>query len=412
MNEELEHEIRAFLVQHRAEQFRLLGDLVGMPSENPPGDCAKHALAVADRLKKMGLAAEKHPVPQHLCRERGMEGIVNLVIRHEYGPGPVVALQAHLDTAPAGPGWATDPFEATVKNGVMYGRGVAESKASAVAYLSAMMALRSLALPLAGTLEVHLTYDRETGGYLGVPWLLQQGIVNPDYAICAGGSYGIVTTHNGILYLEVKVRGRRGHPALPETGPDVADAANRVISALYALRRRYAKTKPKVRGVAGPTISIESINGGRQPSGGAEEIVINVARGIMPDEDPAEIEKQISADIGNTVMAMNGIVCRIRRAGLVEPLAPIAGTEKLIRMLSKTGNRIMGERVISEGQAYYTDARHYVAVGIPAVCYGAGPKSIAESMAYRANENIALDDLRKATEVIAVALGEFMSPAT
>ena len=85
-------------------------------------------------------------------------------------------------------------------------------------YAFAMLALREQAAQLAGTLELHVTYDEETGGFVGPKWLLDEGISKPDYAICAGFCHSIVTAHNGCLHLEVETTGRSAHAADPASG--------------------------------------------------------------------------------------------------------------------------------------------------------------------------------------------------
>ena len=69
----------------------------------------------------------------------------------------------------------------------------------------------------------------------------------------------------------------------------------------------------------------------------------------------------------------------------------------------------MGEAVEAAGVPLYTDARHYAAAGIPVVLYGAGPRSIEEANAHRADERLPLDDLHKATEVISLTLFDLLS---
>jgi acetylornithine deacetylase/succinyl-diaminopimelate desuccinylase-like protein len=59
----------------------------------------------------------------------------------------------------------------------------------------------------------------------------------------------------------------------------------------------------------------------------------------------------------------------------------------------------------------YTDARHYAAAGVPVVLYGAGPRSIEEANAHRADERLPLDDLRKAPEVVARTLASLLGMA-
>ena len=61
-----------------------------------------------------------------------------------------------------------------------------------------------------------------------------------------------------------------------------------------------------------------------------------------------------------------------------------------------------------QGVPLYTDARHYSAAGIPTVLYGAGPRSMLEANAHRADERVKLDDVFKATEVMAGALADLL----
>src|SRR5438045_5570044 len=152
-------EIRRFLESERPRQLAFLAELVKTPSDNPPGDCAAHAEMAARLLEGLGLAVERHPVPETVARENGMISATNLVVRQRFGDGPVIALNAHGDVVPPGEGWAHDPYGAEIVDGWMYGRGVAVSKSDFVTYTWALLALKALDRPLAGTVELHFTYD-------------------------------------------------------------------------------------------------------------------------------------------------------------------------------------------------------------------------------------------------------------
>lgn len=103
--------------------------------------------------------------------------------------------------------------------------------------------------------------------------------------------------------------------------------------------------------------------------------------------------------------------CEVRRILLAEPLAPVAGHERLASPLVKYGTQVMGEPIRPHGLPLYTDARHYAKAGIPTVLYGAGPHSVLEAHAHGANEHLRLSDLRKATEVVALVLLELLRGA-
>ncbi len=109
-----------------------------MPSDNPPGDCAPHAARAQELLEQLGLAVEAHPVPPAVVEAAGMKSATNLIVRHRFGDGPVIALNAHGDVVPPGLGWRHDPYGAVVEDSphgpVMYGRGVAVSKSDFATY--------------------------------------------------------------------------------------------------------------------------------------------------------------------------------------------------------------------------------------------------------------------------------------
>jgi len=76
-------------------------------------------------------------------------------------------------------------------------------------------------------------------------------------------------------------------------------------------------------------------------------------------------------------------------------IVELAGDE-LVAALQKHGERVFGEPIPAIGVPLYTDARLYGEAGIPVVLYGAGPRTVPESNAKRADENLLLEDLRKA----------------
>ena len=120
--------IHDFVTAEQGNMAGMLAELVKVPSDNPPGDCAPHAKRAAQLLEKLGFTVEQHPVPAELVQANGMITCTNLIVRKKFGDGPVVAMNAHGDVVPPGEGWSVDPFAAVVKDGVMYGRGVAVSK--------------------------------------------------------------------------------------------------------------------------------------------------------------------------------------------------------------------------------------------------------------------------------------------
>ncbi len=409
MSDAAEARIRAFLADARPRAEAFLRELVKVPSDNPPGDCAPHAARAAALLEAMGFTVERHVVPEAAVKSVGMATATNLVVRHRFGPGPVIALNAHGDVVPPGEGWTQDPYGGAIVDGWMVGRGAAVSKSDFSTYAFALLALKECGATLGGTVELHLTYDEESGGEIGPAWLIAQGISRPDYAICAGFSYAVIEAHNGCLHLEVEVTGRSAHAAKPWTGVDALEAATGILSALYAWRRSLASRVSAVAGIGAPQMTVGLIAGGINTNVVPDRIAFRLDRRMVPEETPAEVEAELRAVVEGAARAYPAAKVAPRRILLAAPLKPLAGSEKLTAALTKRASAVFGEAIGASGVPLYTDARHYAEAGVPVVLYGAGPRSIEEANAHRADERVPLADLHRATEAVALALKDLLS---
>ena len=405
--------VHAFLVARRHDEVRFLAELVKVPSDNPPGDCAPHAARAATLLEALGFVVERHGVPHDLVAANGMVSCTNLVVRVRFGTGngPVIALNAHGDVVAPGTGWTSDPYGAEVRDGFMYGRGAAVSKSDFATYAFALLALQDAATQGAafdGTVELHFTYDEEVGGAIGPAWLLQQKISVPDYAISAGFSWGITTAHNGCLHLQVDVVGKSGHAAEPEKGIDALEAAAGMLADLYALRKTYTSIRSKIAGIGSPTLVVGLIKGGINTNVVPDHVSLRIDRRIIPEENPAEVEATLTRRLHEFAAKWPGIRVSVTRVLLAVPFVPIPGQEKLVAALSRHAKDVLGEEIHVHGVPIYTDARLYTTAGVPAVLYGAGPRTLVEANGHRADEKLALDDLYRATEMVALAVADLL----
>ena len=309
---------------------------------------------------------------------------------------------------PPGQGWTHDPYGAVEQGGAIYGRGAAVSKSDFSTYAFAMLALKDNPAGLKGTVELHLTYDEETGGFVGPKWLLDEKITRPDYAISAGFSYAVVTAHNGVLHLEVTVKGRQAHAAMPESGADALEAATGVLAALYKERKRLAKRKSKSPGIGSAKLTVGLISGGFATNVVPDVVTMRLDRRLIPEENGLKVEKDLMALIKRAAKG-KGISVDIRRIILAEPLKPVAGVEKLVEPIRRHAKRELKVTIPVKGVPLYTDARHYSTAGIPTVLYGAGPRSILEANAHAANEHVKLSDLKAATKIVEATLRDMLS---
>ena len=419
MDENLQSKIRENLVARRSGQFRLLADLIKTPSETlsaagagAGADMAAISELTLKALKDLEFGIECHPLPDDAPGV--LAGVTNLVVRHEFAAGPVVALVAHGDTVAAGDGWTVDPFGAEIRDGVLYGLGVL-TKADFTVYAHALAALRDARPDLSGTVELHFTFDGEAEGEWGPKWLLDKSIVNPDYALGSGSAYAIGTSSTGDLQLRVEFEPLAGSAKTGNERADPMQAASRVLDALYKVRDTYADIPSDIPGIGSPALVIGQIEGGERPDAAPGRVALTLDRRLIPDEDPVAVERELTGLIAAAANQIGGVLCRIDRLKLFRPMTPGPGTDTLASVLERQASAATGAAVAVYGVPQATDPRHYAAVGIPSMLYGAGPPEGADGSPGAhpggPDERLMLDDLRKATEAVALTLGEFMTPA-
>lgn len=404
-------QIHSYVETHREQAVELLSELIRFPSDNPPGDCQPHANRTAELLEKIGFNVERHPVPKEAVEQAGMVSATNLIIRQRFGPGPTVVLNAHGDIVIPGEGWTFDPYGAQIKDGWIYGRAAAASKSDFATYTYALLALKELKERISGTVELHFTYDEEVGGEIGPKRLLAEGITAPDYAICAGFTYEIINAHNGCLHLEIEVNGKSSHAARPHLGHDAMQAANEILTKLFAQRDLLSKIVSNVPGITHPTLVVGLIKGGVNTNVLPDRITFRIDRRLVPEEQGRQVTQDLVKLVNEAVKSLPGITCEARTIMLAEPLIPLPGQERIIASIKRNAERVLGEPIPAVGAPIYTDARHYCAAGVPTVVYGAGPRLITDANVHGPNERLKLADLPFATEIVASTCYDLLNKA-
>ncbi|MBN9412182.1 MAG: M20/M25/M40 family metallo-hydrolase [Burkholderiales bacterium] len=399
----------AWIDAHFDDEVAFLQQLVRVPTDTPPGNNAPHAERTAELLAGFGWQAEKFPVPADEVRAYGLESITNLIVRRRFGEGGLtIALNAHGDVVPPGEGWTHDPYGGEIEEGRMYGRATAVSKSDFATFSFALRALEALGAPIKGAVELHFTYDEEFGGEMGPGWLLKNGHTKPDLMIAAGFSYEVVTAHNGCLQMEVTVHGKMAHAAIPSTGVDALQGAVHILSALYRLNDGYRAITSQVPGITHPYLNVGRIEGGTNTNVVPGKVVFKLDRRMIPEENPAEVEAAIRATIAEAAADFGArgpaITVDIRRLLLAHSMRPLPGNRPLVEAIQRNGAEVFGQPIPDVGTPLYTDVRLYGEHGVPGVIYGAGPRTVLESHAKRSDERLELDDLRRATKVIARSL--------
>jgi acetylornithine deacetylase/succinyl-diaminopimelate desuccinylase-like protein len=158
-------------------------------------------------------------------------------------PAPSITLLSHSDVVPAVRAeWDADPFEGTVRDGHVYGRGVLDLKGLGIAQLTALVLLRRHRVPLRRGVVLLVAADEEAGGAYGAHWLVRERpeLLRTDLLLGEGGYsptgvlpggralHAVAVAEKGYLELELTADGPAHHASMPD--PDCAPA--RLVRAL------------------------------------------------------------------------------------------------------------------------------------------------------------------------------------
>lgn len=400
-----------FIDKRKEDLVRFLQELVAIPSDNPPGNCGRIADYIFQQLQSYEFVdVSLHEINEDELTNVGMMKAANVIAYERFGTeqGPEITLNSHGDVVPPGTGWTTDPYGGEIIDGKLYGRGAAVSKSDIVTYTYAVLALREVAGHLHGNISLAFTFDEETGGEIGPKWLLKNKLINPDLAICPGFTYSIINAHNGCLHLEVKIKGKQAHAAEPQFGHDALETMTAILSALYQYRKSLTVKKSKVKGIESPTLVVGKISGGINTNVVPDECTIRLDRRMIPEENPEEVEKEILSILTDTVASFEGVELEINRILLAKSFGPVSENTPLVKAFKQNWSQLNGGELPVSGSPLYTDARHFYEEGIPVVLFGAGPKTLLEANGHRADEHVKIDDLIKATKIVALSLYDLL----
>ena len=189
----------------------------------------------------------------------------------------------------------------------------------------------------------------------------------PDFAICAGFSYGVTTAHNGCLHLEVEITGKSGHAAEPEKGDRRARGGGAdPATTSTPTARRSPRSSRRSRASAHPTLVVGLIKGGINTNVVPDKVMFRLDRRIIPEEVPGAAERFVTALIKESARedaghqgrraphpARQARSCRAR------------GRSSWSHAIQRNARDVFGVDVKPHGVPLYTDARHYSEAGIP-----------------------------------------------
>ncbi len=372
-----ESAMKTWFESRRGELVALVGELVAAKTVNPPGDEWRAAEVVERYLAGAGIASGRHE------KEPGRTNIVARV-----GRGlPRLLVVGHLDTVPAGDGWATDPFTLVEKDSKLFGRGTVDDKGATAAMLLAGKYLQSRERDLTGEVILVGAADEERGSRLGMCWLLDEKIVEADLAIipdAANDMRKVYVAEKAALFYRITSFGKQAHGSTPEKGINAITNLMEVVRRLGAMR--FDVTSHRL--LTPPTFNVGMIEGG-------------VAPNVVPAMCTADLDMRfLPGDSGERIVAKIEQICRdVEREipGARFELAvrqmdtPIELPEShpLVEAVVHETEAVLGRAPVPAGVSGSTVAKSCMAHGIPAVNFAPGDGGLA----HMADECVDVDSL-------------------
>lgn len=357
-------QIDSWFAQCREGLVSLLSDLIACETVNPPGNEQIAADVVTAFFDRCEIPWESH------AAKKGRTNVIGRI----GGDGRGLLTAGHLDTVPAGDGWTLPPFEATVRDGRVYGRGAMDNKGPTAAMLLAAQCLNTCC-ELDGHWLIAAVADEECGSVLGLDYLLDNEFVKPDLAIIpdiGGNMRQIDVAEKGLLQFEIVAHGSQAHASTPEKG---MNAVWNLITVLQRFRERGLP--PAEHPLLSPaTYNLGEIRGGvaynvvparavakidiRWLPGQSADDILNRVREVL-----AEVEKEIPSSRFDLEESMR------------MPPSEVPPDHELVTTLRKRTQEVIGEEPELIGIGGVTVAKPLNLRGIPAVGWAVGDAGIA-----------------------------------
>ena len=300
-----------------------------------------------------------------------------------------IMFNGHMDIVGV-EGMTHSPFEPTITDGRMYGRGSADMKAGIAAMCTA--ARDAVATGIDGEIIVALVIDEEYES-LGTRALIASGIRADAAVITEPTGLAICPAHRGFVWMRVDVHGRAAHGSRYDIGVDAITHAALILAELDRIQRSSlgARTHPLLgRG----SLHASTISGGSGLSTYPDRCTVEIERRTLPGDTADTFLAELSEAIEAARRAHPDVRAELtllttQAASDVVTDAPVV--QAMTKALSAEDVTV---RV--EGMSAWTDAALLNEAGIPAICFGPGDIGLAHS----ATEFVPVSEIGTATRVL------------
>lgn len=409
----------------RDELIALTQDLIRIPTLNPPGefydDCTAY---IGERLAARGFDVQ-------YIRAEGTPGDsdryprMNVVARHEgAGGGPCVHFNSHIDVVAVGEHWTHDPFAAELHGDLIYGRGACDMKGGLAASIIAVEAYLEQFPDHPGAIEISGTADEESGGYGGVAYLAEQGIMAAprlDHVIIPEplNKDRVCLGHRGVWWAQIETLGHIAHGSMPFDGDSAIRHMGAFMQALEqdlypALAQKRTAMPVVPDGARQSTLNINSLHGGESESfeGLPTPLVADSCRMIIDrrfliEEHLSEVKDEVRAVLDRLKAARAGFDYRLEDLFEVIPSMTDAGAP-VVQAVSNAIEQVLGQpasHVVSPGTY---DQKHIDRIGKLQNCVAYGPGIL--TLAHQPDEYVSVTDMLDSARVMATALHHLLHP--
>ena len=334
-------------------------------------------------------ALERHARALGFSTRRQAWGDKANLIASRGGDQGGLALVGHTDCVPFDPAWA-GALRPEERDGKLFGRGSADTKAFLAAALEA--ASRTRAEPL----QLVFTADEEVG-CLGARRLVDEGALRPRFAIVGEPTRLIpVLGHKGYCLAEIAVHGAEGHSAFPETGASAILAAGRLLAEIERIGAELQRERDERFSPPFTTLNVGLIQGGK-------------AKNIIPGLCTLTVEWRPlpSQDSGRVLRLLEEACARLATDRLRFDVTPqrqdkgvlVPASAQIVNFVQNSSSRD------PETIPFGTELPYLVALGAEACVFGPGDIRVA----HRTGEFVPIDEVRRAVEILAAAIERFAS---
>jgi len=347
-----------------------LADLIRLNTVNPAyGDGGSEANA-APLLREFFNRRDIETIDQEV-----FPGRHNILARLPGRSQRRLILEAHTDTVSI-KGMSIPPFEPTLRDGRIYGRGAVDDKAGLAAMMHALASIKADGLVPACEVLFAAVVDEEFS-YRGVVKLCD-GLQAEAAIVAEPTELRAVIASKGVLRLRVITTGKAAHSAKPHLGNNAISHMSRLVLALEQENKDLAAVTHPLLG--SPTVSVGVIAGGVQVNSVPDRCAIELDRRLMPGESAAGALEQYHLMLKRLAQEHPGFEAYIEAPPLLVDEALDTPADAAVVRCAQGVLRGLGLDADVCGVPFGSDASKLSRAGIPTIVFGPGSIDQAHSI--------------------------------